>query len=65
VQSPLLTRLSRELAMDFSIVEASVGKLKDTPYGQLTLELPRQDEPRFQQLLAALESHQVRYEVLR
>ena len=50
--------------MDFSIVEASVGKLKDTPYGQLTLELSQQDEPRFQQLLAALESHQVRCEVL-
>ena len=64
VQSPLLTRLSRELAMDFSIVEASVGKLKDTPYGQLTLELSRQDEPRFQRLLDALESHRVRYEVL-
>jgi D-methionine transport system ATP-binding protein len=64
VQSPLLTRISRELGMDFSIVEASVGKLKDTPYGQLTLKLSRQEEPRFQQLLAALESHAVRYEVL-
>jgi D-methionine transport system ATP-binding protein len=64
VQSPLLTRLSRELAMDFSIVEASVGKLKDTPYGQLTLELSRQDEARFQQLLAALTAHDVRYQVL-
>jgi D-methionine transport system ATP-binding protein len=64
VQSPLLTRLSRELAMDFSIVEASVGKLKDTPYGQLTLELSRQDDARFQQLLATLTAHDVRYQVL-
>ena len=42
-RQPLLTRLSRELDLNFSILQASVGRLKDTPYGQLTLELERHD----------------------
>jgi D-methionine transport system ATP-binding protein len=64
-QLPLLTRLSRESGVDFAILQGSVGRLKGTPYGELTIEMERQDENRFQQLLAALASQGVRYEVLR
>src|SRR5690606_16659324 len=34
---PLLTRVSRELNVDFSILQGSVGRIKDTPYGQLVV----------------------------
>ncbi|CAM5179741.1 D-methionine transport system ATP-binding protein OS=Castellaniella defragrans OX=75697 GN=HNR28_001769 PE=4 SV=1 [Castellaniella defragrans] len=32
---PLLSRLSRDLALDLSILQGSVGRIKETPYGQL------------------------------
>lgn len=64
-ERPLLTQLSRELQLDFSILQGSVGRLKDVAYGQLTVELARQEDARFQQVLAALTTQGVRYEVLR
>ncbi len=35
--SPLLSRLSRDLRLDLSILQGSVGRIKDTPYGQLVV----------------------------
>ena len=32
---PLLSRVSRDLGVDLSILHRSVGRIKDTPYGQL------------------------------
>ncbi len=34
---PLLSRVSRELGVDLSILQGSVGRIKDTPYGQLVV----------------------------
>src|SRR5690554_294298 len=34
---PLLSRVSRELNVDLSILQGSVGRIKDTPYGQLVV----------------------------
>jgi len=34
---PLLTRVSKDLDLDFSILQGSVGRIKDTPYGQLVV----------------------------
>ncbi len=64
-QTPVLSRLSRESGVDFSILQGSVGRLKGARYGQLTLEVESGDESRFQALLATLASQGVRYEVLR
>jgi D-methionine transport system ATP-binding protein len=33
--SPLLSHLSRDLHLDLSILQGSVGRIKETPYGQL------------------------------
>jgi len=62
---PLLTRLSRDSGLDFSILQGSVGRLKDMPYGQLTVELERLEEDRFGRLLSMFAAHEVRCEVLR
>ncbi len=35
--SPVLSRISRELGLDFSILQGSVGRIKNTPYGQLVV----------------------------
>ncbi len=34
---PMLSRISRELNLDLSILQGSVGRIKDTPYGQLVI----------------------------
>lgn len=34
---PLLSHISRELELNLSILQASVGKIKDTPFGQLVI----------------------------
>jgi len=62
---PLLSRMSRESGVDFSILQGSVGRLKGSRYGQLTIELEALDASRFQQVLAALQEQGVRCEVLR
>jgi D-methionine transport system ATP-binding protein len=41
---PLLSRLSRELELDLSILQGSVGRIKDTPYGQLIVAVQGTDE---------------------
>lgn len=64
-QLPLLTRLSREAQLDFSILQGSVGRLKDTPYGQFTVELEPVAPDRLSHLLALLQTQQIRCEVLR
>lgn len=34
---PILSHVSRELGLDLSILQGSVGRIKDTPYGQLVI----------------------------
>lgn len=36
---PVLTQLSRELNLDISILHGAVGQLKQTPYGQIVIEV--------------------------
>jgi D-methionine transport system ATP-binding protein len=62
---PVLSELTRQWGVDFSILEGSVGHLKGTRYGQLTLELKPPDEARFQQWLDSLNGRGVHFEVLR
>ena len=65
VALPVLSRYGRELGLDFSILQGSVGRIKDMPYGQLTISVAQEDEQRVAQLLAALTSHGIHHEVLR
>ncbi|TBU96601.1 methionine ABC transporter ATP-binding protein [Stutzerimonas kirkiae] len=60
--APLLGRVARETGVDYSILAGRIDRIKDTPYGQLTLSLVGGD------LIAAvarLEAANVHIEVLR
>ncbi|HEX7387417.1 MAG TPA: methionine ABC transporter ATP-binding protein [Castellaniella sp.] len=61
---PLLSRLSRDLSLDLSILQGSVGRIKDTPYGQLIVAIEGSDE-HLQALAPVLEQAGVHCEVLR
>jgi D-methionine transport system ATP-binding protein len=64
-ERPLLTTLSRESGVDFAILQASVGRLKDVPYGRLTIKTQPLEPAHLQLLLQALEAQGIRHEVLR
>lgn len=49
---PMLSRASRELNLDLSILQGSVSRIKDTPYGQLVLSV--QGDAEAQDKLAGL-----------
>lgn len=59
---PLLGSVARETGVDFSILSGRIDRIKDTPYGQLTLSLVGGD---LQAAQAALEAADVHVEVLR
>lgn len=61
---PLLSRVSRDLQLDLSILQGSVGRIKQTPYGQLVLAVQGTPEAKGQ-LGSMVESHGVQCEVLR
>lgn len=61
---PLLSRLSRELNLDLSILQGSVGRIKQTPYGQLVLAVQGSSDGK-RQLGPMVEQQGVRCEVLR
>ena len=65
VALPVLSRYGRELGLDFSILQGSVGRIKETPYGQLTISVAQEDEQRMHHLLAALTGHGIQHQVLR
>ena len=65
VATPLLSELTRELGIDFAILQGSVGRIKDVPYAELTVAIAPPDEMRWQQLCQLLTARTVRYEVLR
>ncbi|WP_276808337.1 methionine ABC transporter ATP-binding protein [Castellaniella defragrans] len=62
--SPLLSRLSRDLGLDLSILQGSVGRIKDTPYGQLVVAA-QGTAAGLDALVPALDAAGVDYEVLR
>ena len=65
VATPLLSELTRELGVDFVILQGSIGRIKDVPYAELTVAVALHDTARWQQLCAALEQRAIRYQVLR
>jgi D-methionine transport system ATP-binding protein len=64
-EQPLLTAISRESGLDLTILQASVGRLKDIPYGRLTIRTPRLAPGGLQSLLQALDARGIQHEVLR
>lgn len=61
---PLLSQASRNLNVNLSILQGAVGKIKDTPYGQLVLAVEA-DPSSYEPLEAFFRDNQVNYEVLR
>ncbi|RTZ44745.1 ATP-binding cassette domain-containing protein [Candidimonas sp. SYP-B2681] len=49
---PMLSRVSRDLNLDLSILQGSVSRIKDTPYGQLVIAV--QGEPITQEALTSV-----------
>jgi D-methionine transport system ATP-binding protein len=64
VATPLLTAVAREHALDVVIVDGSIGRIKDEPYAQLTLDIPEGDEQRLQQFRDSLARRGARCERL-
>lgn len=62
---PLLSRLSRESALDFTILQASVGHLKAIPYGRFTVRLEGSARERLPAMLQLAQSIGIRHEILR
>lgn len=48
VTTPILTAAAREHGLDITIVQGSIGRIKDEPYAQLTVAIPEEDEQRVQ-----------------
>ncbi|CAM5781418.1 methionine ABC transporter ATP-binding protein [Castellaniella caeni] len=61
---PLLSHLSRELNLDLSILQGTVGRIKDTPYGQLIVAVQGAQDS-LGALGGTLDQAGVHYEVLR
>jgi len=59
---PLLGTVARETGVDFSILSGRIDRIKDTPYGQLTLALTGGD---MQAALTRFDHADVHVEVLR
>lgn len=60
---PLLSHVSRDLGVDLSILQGSVGRIKDTPYGQLVVAV-QGEPPLVGQLPQVLRTHGVECEEL-
>jgi D-methionine transport system ATP-binding protein len=65
VATPLLSELTRELGLDFVILQGSIGRIKDVPYAELTVAVTPQEAARWQQLCTSLEQRGIHYEVVR
>jgi D-methionine transport system ATP-binding protein len=64
VTTPVLIAAAREHALDVTIVQGSIGRIKDEPYAQLTLAIPEADDQRLQQFCASLARRGARCERL-
>jgi len=60
--SPMLGQVARDTGIDYSILAGRIDRIKDTPYGQLTLALSGGD---IDAALARFEAADVHLEVLR
>lgn len=64
-EQPLLSQLSTQTGLNFTILQASVGHLKSIPYGRFTVRLPASGRGRLPDLLRLADELGVRHEVLR
>jgi D-methionine transport system ATP-binding protein len=60
---PILSRISRRSGMTFSILKGELGRIKNTPFGQLLLEL-NGDNDQLQRAFEVLKEVGLHYEVL-
>jgi D-methionine transport system ATP-binding protein len=65
VATPLLTSLSRELGIQISILQGSVGTIGAVPYGNLVVAIDTDDEQQLGRVVEALAQRSVDYGVLR
>ena len=62
--APVLSQISRQFQLDFSILQGSISRIKQTPYGQLVVALDG-DLSRWTEIKALFDQHDVLCEVLR
>jgi D-methionine transport system ATP-binding protein len=63
VATPVLTALARELAIDLCLLQGSIGRIRDTPYAELTVAVESSAE-QLDQLVQSLARRDVRCEML-
>lgn len=61
--APLLSQTSRETGLEFNILQGSIGRIKDTPYGQLLIEAVAGGDA-LPALQAALTRRNIHHEVI-
>lgn len=64
VSQPVLSQICRNLGIDFSILQGTVGHIKDTPYGQLVVALQGAAQSAYETLHAQLKQAGVECEEL-
>ena len=64
VETPFLSTAAREYGLDVAIVQGSVGRIKDMPYGQLTVRISGDAGHRVMHFAASLAQHSVHCERL-
>src|SRR5690606_23542351 len=65
IAQPLLSQVSREFGVDFSILQGTVGHIKAMPYGQLVVALSGATPQAYDQLITKLAQAQVECEELK
>jgi D-methionine transport system ATP-binding protein len=64
IAQPVLSRATRSLNIDFSVLQGTVGHIRNTPYGQLVVALSGADAHAYDQLVKLLARDQVECEEL-
>ncbi|HEY6922905.1 MAG TPA: ATP-binding cassette domain-containing protein [Steroidobacteraceae bacterium] len=64
VATPVLTAAARELGLDITILQGSIGHIKDTPFAQLTVRVASDDRQRLMSFSSSLAQRSVRCERL-
>jgi len=64
VATPVLTATAREHGLDITILQGSIGRVKDEPYAQLTVSIAENDEQRLKAFAESLAQREVHCERL-
>jgi D-methionine transport system ATP-binding protein len=62
VATPVLTATAREHGLDITILQGSIGRVKDEPYAQLTISIAEEDEERLRAFCESLARREVHCE---